>query len=229
MTEDRSIDDLVRQVQEANGQERDELLDRLVAEFADAAYRWAQLILDDEDKAYDAVQEAWLNAYLHLGQLRERAAFPGWFRQIVLNSSYRALRGDKPSISLTEELPEETPHQSDPVEEMEHHERLEHIREAVLGLPEGERVVTELYYFDDYSQQEIAEILSIPVTTIKKRLQYARRHLKGAIQPEIVSSLDAYTLNGGCTAAALGIHADRFLEWLPLVYEPDFVGMGGLR
>src|SRR5262249_18286911 len=143
MTEDRSKDDL----------------DRLVEDFAESALRWARLILDDDEKAYDAVQEAWLNAYLHLGQLREQAAFPGWFRQIVLNSAYRALRGEKPAIPLSEE----TSPQGDPVEEVENNERLEHIREAVLALPDRERVVTELFYFDDYSQQEIAEKLAIPV------------------------------------------------------------------
>src|SRR3954462_588369 len=98
MTQHQSVDDLVRQVQQADDEERDQLLDRLVTQFAEAAYRWARGILYDEDKAYDAVQEAWLNAYLHLDQLRESAAFPGWFRQIVLSSCYRAIRGEKSSI-----------------------------------------------------------------------------------------------------------------------------------
>jgi RNA polymerase sigma factor (sigma-70 family) len=215
MNEDRSIDDLVRQVQGADDAERNHLLDRLVSEFAEAAYRWAQLILDDEDRAYDAVQEAWLNAYLHLGQLRERAAFPGWFKQIVLNASYRVLRGERSSHPLSEELPEDLPVEDDPVEDVENNERIEKVREAVLALPDRERVVTELFYFDDYSQQEIAEKLSIPVTTIKKRLQYARQRLKGTIRPEIVSQLDQYALNGGCTAAAAAGQTDWLFEWVP--------------
>src|SRR5689334_7593203 len=106
MTQDLSVDDLVRQAQQADEKERQQLLDQLVTQFAEAAYRWARLILDDEDKAYDAVQEAWLNAYLHLDQLRESAAFPGWFRQIVLSTCYRTIRGEKSSIPLSEQLPE---------------------------------------------------------------------------------------------------------------------------
>ncbi|MCC7447290.1 MAG: sigma-70 family RNA polymerase sigma factor [Anaerolineae bacterium] len=218
MIHDQPLDDLIRQVQQASDAEREQLLNRLVMQFAESAYRWARVILDDDDKAHDAVQEAWLNAYLHLDQLRERAAFPGWFRQIVISACYRVLRGEKPSVSLSEQLPEEAARQPSPVEEVENNERLEHIREAVLTLPDGERVVTELFYFDDYSQQEIAEMLAVPVTTIKKRLQYARRRLKTVIQPETVAQLDCAARNGGCTAAAFGM-VDRddmaLIEWLP--------------
>lgn len=216
MTHDQSLDDLIRQAQQASEEERDQLLNRLVMQFAEAAYRWAKVILDDEDKARDAVQEAWLSAYLHLDQLRESAAFPGWFRQIVISACYRALRGERSAVPLSEQLLADTSRQPNPVEEVENNERLERIREAVLALPDGERTVTELFYFDEYSQQEIAEMLAVPVTTIKKRLQYARRRLKHAIQPETVAQLDLSGWNGGCTAAALGIDTmDTGLEWLP--------------
>src|SRR5579864_313754 len=97
MAQDKLVDNPGRTVQEADEEEQGQLLDQLVEKFAEAAYRWARLILDDEDKAFNAVQEAWLNAYLHLDQLRDRAAFPGWFRQIVLRSSFRVIRGEKPS------------------------------------------------------------------------------------------------------------------------------------
>jgi len=217
MTHDQPLDDLIRQVQQASDAERDQLVNRLVMQFAEAAYRWARVILDDDDKARDAVQEAWLNAFLHLDQLRESAAFPGWFRQIVISASYRALRGEKFAVPLSEQLPEEAARQPSPVEAVEQHERLERIREAVLTLPDGERVVTELFYFDEYSQQEIAEILAVPVTTIKKRLQYARRRLKTVIQPETVAQLDFAAINGGCTAGAFG-DAGLLMAWSPIVF-----------
>ena len=216
MTDDQPLDELIRQVQQASDKERDQLLNRLVMQFAESAYRWARVILDDDDKARDAVQEAWLNAYLHLDQLRESAAFPGWFRQIVMSACYRALRGEKSSVPLSEQLPEEATRQPSPIEEVENNERLERIREAVLTLPDGERVVTELFYFDDYSQQEIAEMLAVPVTTIKKRLQYARRRLKTVIQPETVAQLDFAARSGGCTAAAFGMDGGALIEWLPI-------------
>jgi len=57
----------------------------------------------------------------------------------------------------------------------------EQVTRAVRSLPEHERVVTELFYIGDYSQQEIAEQLAVPLTTVKKRLQYAREHLRETI------------------------------------------------
>ena len=213
--------DLVRQAQQADDEVRRQLIGELVAQFTDAAFHWALLILQDEELASDALQEAWLNAFLHLDQLRESVAFPAWFRQLVLSSCYRALRDEKPTLPLEEQLPPETISQPDVVEEVEGKERSEHIRDALLGLPEHERIVTELYYFADYPQQEIAEVLAIPLTTVKKRLQYAREHLRGLIQPETIAQLSA--LNGGCTAAAFGNHIaldpdmTTFIVWKPAV------------
>jgi RNA polymerase sigma factor (sigma-70 family) len=188
-----AYDDLIRQARQAAPAERRQLLDDLVAQFAEAAYRWAVVVLQDENAAYDAVQEAWLNAYLHLDQLRESAAFPAWFRQIVITSSHHTRRDEKPALPLTEDAPADladSAEPTNPAEAIEAKERLERVREAVQALPEHERIVTELFYFGEASQQEIAEVLAVPVTTVKKRLQYARQKLKGMIQPDIMASLE---------------------------------------
>lgn len=189
-----SYDDLIQKAQQASDTERRQLLDELVLQFAESAYRWARLVLEDENAAYDAVQDAWLNAYLHLDQLRESAAFPAWFRQIVITSSHHAIRGEKPSVPLPEEEAAELTVADPTNEEIENKERQEQVWEAVQALPEHERVVTELFYFGDVPQQEIAEVLSLPLTTVKKRLQYARQKLKTMIQPDIMASL--YGLDG---------------------------------
>ncbi len=189
----RSYEELIEIVRSASDTERKELLDALIVQFAGAAHHWALLVLEDEDAALDAVQDAWLSAYLHLDQLREPAAFPAWFRQIVIASSHHARRGEKPALPLDEDAVEPIA-SSDPTEAIEQRQRWEQVREAVEALPEHERIVTELYYFAETSQQEIAETLAIPLTTVKKRLQYARQRLKGTIQPDILASL--YGLDG---------------------------------
>ena len=206
MQGDQSFDDLVRQAQRATEDERRQLLDQLVTQFAAAAFRWAVMILEDETAAYDALQDAWLSAYLHLDQLRESVAFPAWFRQIVLTSCYHALRRGRQNVNMPESTTEEAVSDADPIAEVEDKERLEHIREAVLALPEREREVTELFYFADYPQHEIAEVLGIPLTTVKKRLQYAREHLRELIKPETVAQLngDLLALKGGSTGAPFG-------------------------
>lgn len=211
LEEDRAYERLVRQAQQADETERGEIMEKLVAQFAEAAFYWALAVLEDENAARDALQEAWLNVFLHLDQLRESAAFPAWLRQIVVTSCYRALRRENPSLPLEEENAA-----PDLAEEIETKDRRDRVREAVLALPDREREVTELFYFADYPQQEIAEVLSVPLTTVKKRLQYAREHLRGLIQPDIVARLDLYALNGGCTAAAIQYLEDY--ELIPVGY-----------
>ena len=74
--------------------------DSIVQRFQDMAYTRAYSWLGDHGLAEDAAQEAFIDAYLHLDQLREPAAFPGWFGRIVLKHSDRCSRRSLPTIDL---------------------------------------------------------------------------------------------------------------------------------
>jgi len=54
----------------------------------------------------------------------------------------------------------------------------DHVLAAIRLLPDHERKVTTLFYINGSSQQEIAAFLEVPITTVQKRMQYARQHLK---------------------------------------------------
>jgi RNA polymerase sigma-70 factor (ECF subfamily) len=60
----------------------------------------------------------------------------------------------------------------------EHHDDVRHMQKAIDGLPINQRVVIVLYYLNDLSLQEIADILSVPVGTVKSRLHYGRENLR---------------------------------------------------
>lgn len=201
---DERYDELVRRAKDAPDCERREIFDELLKRFDHAAIKWAYSILGDEELARDALQEASLSAFLHLDQLHEEKAFPSWFRQIVSTACHRLIRREKPLADLRDHEPVHP----DPSHEVEENERRENISKAVFELPERERVVAEMFYFADYSQAEIATVLAVPLTTVKKRLQYAREHLRHLIHEDMVMLLPGYiyALNGGCTAAALGMN-----------------------
>lgn len=151
----------------------------LVNRFYDAAYRWAYGVLQDKHQAQDAAQEAFVVAFQSLDQLRDPLAFSGWLRQIVMSQAYRQVRNqllDVSSIETTPELPAYEPGPAAILEELEMKER---VMTAVQSLPEKEQIVTRLFYLNGYSQHEIARLLELPLTTVKKRLQYARQNLKG--------------------------------------------------
>src|SRR5450432_2594262 len=177
----QSYDHLVKKVQAAEGQQREEAFGELIAQFESVAQNWAYNALGDLQIAQDVVQEAFLTAYLKLDQLRDPAAFPAWLKRIVLTYAHRVTRRKSPYLLPLED--EDTPLQGDPAISAETREREEQVNRAVRALPDHEREVTELFYITGYSQQEIAERLALPLTTVKKRLQYAREHLRETMPP----------------------------------------------
>jgi len=169
-------------------EDRQEAFAGLVGEFYETAFRWAFSRLNDADLAQDAVQEAFVVAYQQLHQLNEPKAFAGWFKQIVLSQTYRLLRDTRPlaqAVNLSQEMMAAEP---GPVALVENDELKERVMTAVQALPEKEQVVTKLFYLNGYSQKEIARLLELPLTTVKKRLQYARRNLRGIL----ASMMDAF-------------------------------------
>lgn len=162
----------------------------LVNRFYDAAFRWALGIIGDAHLAQDAAQEAFVSAFQNLEQLRQPAAFSGWLRQIVLTQAHRLVRGKQlptHSFETTRDIPARDPGPAAILEEAELKER---VMAAIQALPENEQIVTRLFYLNGYSQNEIARLLELPLTTVKKRLQYARRNLRGIL----VSMWDTFVL-----------------------------------
>jgi RNA polymerase sigma factor (sigma-70 family) len=170
---------LVETVQDSQAAERDDAFGQLIQQFKGRAYQWAFDMLQDSHLAEDAVQETFITAYQHIDQIKDSSAFPGWFKRIVVSQCARLMRrkdfADFAANVLDDTAPAAEP---DPSEEVEERESEERLKQALYRLPEHERTVTELFYLSEYSQHEIAERLALPVTTVKKRLQYARKHLK---------------------------------------------------
>lgn len=145
------------------------------------AYVVAYDMLSDVQLAEDAVQEALLEAYMNLGSLQEPAAFPGWFKTIVVRQCHRLLRR-KTETTLPLEAAEQVPGSSPGAAEIvEYREWTQVLHNSVLELSAKLRVPLQLFYFYGYSLQEISVYLGLPVATLKKRLYDGRRKLKGAL------------------------------------------------
>ncbi len=206
-----TYEELVKQVQAASGQPRADAFEALIAPFQSMAQHWAYNVLGDPHLAQDVTQEAFLTAYQKIDQLREPAAFPGWLKRIVLTYCHRQTRRKSPYLLPLED--DDAPTLADPAANVEERELKERVTQAVRALPAREREVTELFYITGCSQQEIAERLAVPLTTVKKRLQYAREHLRATMPP--ISAL--YQASG-----AFSQEAD-LLRLITLVYPEMFV------
>ena len=147
----------------------------IVRRFQDMAFGCAYSILRDFQLAEDAAQEAFLEAYASLPNLRNTTAFPVWFRRIVFKRCDRLTRRNSIStVPLTAAL-RLASEESDPTTEAERKELREEVRIALATLPPKQLEVTTLYYVGDYSHREISEFLGVPISTIKNRLHSARK------------------------------------------------------
>ena len=153
-----------------------EAFELLLRRFQDLAVGYAFALLGDWQEAEDAAQEAFLAAWIGLINLRDAAAFPGWFRRIVYTQANRRLRVKQPTVVSLEQVAEIAV--ADGAGRLEQTPAAEAVAAALDALPEPQRAVTFLHYMNDFRQREIAAFLEIPIGTVKSRLYHARKLMK---------------------------------------------------
>lgn len=152
----------------------------LVERFQSMAYGYALALLRDPGLAEDACQEAFVDAFGHLHQLRDDAAFAGWFRRVVHKHSDRQRR----TRLLADELTD-LPGATDPLAALLEAEERRSVRDDVAALPERLRTSVALYYGAGLSVDEIADFLKVAPSAIKKRLFDGRARLRQTLPPPL--------------------------------------------
>jgi RNA polymerase sigma-70 factor, ECF subfamily len=150
--------------------------------------------LGDSSLAEDVFQTAFLQVYVKVGSYEQGRAVRPWLYTIAINQAIDAMRrkGRTQTVSL-EQLQDDsqTPTASDRIKQLEAkdpgpsevaqtEERRLAVRNAVNGLPEYLRQVVILGYYQGLKYQEIADILAIPLGTVKSRLNAALHKLHDA-------------------------------------------------
>jgi RNA polymerase sigma factor (sigma-70 family) len=170
----------------------------LVQRFQGMAYAIVSRYVMDHHLAQDVVQDAIIEAFVHLPQLKEPLAFPRWFRQIVFRQCTRLLRQPTlPSSSLEAASPELLA-ERDTEELVLQTEREASVRSALASLPQHEQLVAALFYGCGYSYTEVSTLLKIPISTVKKRLYSARQKLRMQLEATL---RDEVELANECTTS----------------------------
>ena len=173
--------DLVRSAQSNDTTQKNSAFDQLMHDFQGMAFQVAFSKLSDQQLAEDVTQDAFLTAYKKIDQLKDVTAFPSWLKRIVMTHVDRIYRRSHAEIESIDTQYDLIASNLSPEALLEEIELRDRVQIAISALPPKERDVTRDYYLKGESQREISEKLNIPIATVKKRLQYAREHLRGLI------------------------------------------------
>jgi len=135
----------------------------------------------DANLAEDAAQEAFIRAWQHLPGYRPRSPFRNWVYRIAVNAARDVIRRERETVDI-DDLPLVSAG-AGPEAAVEHAERSERVRQAVLALPMASREALVLREYENLSYREIADTLAIPMGTVMSRLNYARNHLRKSLVP----------------------------------------------
>jgi RNA polymerase sigma factor (sigma-70 family) len=177
---DADVATLIRQVQQGDT----EAYEPIVRRFQDLAVGYGYARLADLQLAEDAAQEAFITAYIALPSLHEPAAFPGWFRRIVIKQIDRIQRKRRSCLPL-DLLANAAQERQNPADLVEQQEVRDAVMTAMQCLPIAQREVVTLFYMGSYSHADISAFLGIPVSTVKMRLYHARKALAQQLLAQI--------------------------------------------
>jgi RNA polymerase sigma factor (sigma-70 family) len=133
--------------------------------------------------AQDNFQEGFLQIFRKINQYRGKGSFEGWAKRILINNALQKYKGVRFMEVINDNIPDVA------VELDEEEISLDYLMQIIQELPDQYRIVFSLYVLDDYSHQEISEMLSISTGTTKSNLHRARLLLKEKIEKKSVTNL----------------------------------------
>jgi RNA polymerase sigma-70 factor (ECF subfamily) len=161
-------------------------------------YRIARGILRDDAEAEDAMQDAYLKAFVAIDQFRGEAAIGTWLCRIVMNEALGRLRRRKSMVDweTMEQQPGEAEiinfpghDRADPETAAAREQLRRFLETAIDALPDEFRLVLIARAVEDMSVEETAALLGIRPETVKTRLHRARLRLKSALEARVGSAL----------------------------------------
>jgi RNA polymerase sigma-70 factor (ECF subfamily) len=159
--------------------------DAIAVAFLPDAYRLASAILGREAEAADASQNAFVAAWRELPNLREVDRFEAWFHRILVNECRMQLRRRSRAREVPLDVAEDPGTRASlppPPPLADRVEAIDLIERAFEELDPDDRTMVVLHHLEGRPLAEIAEIVHVPVGTVKWRLHEARKVLQRALE-----------------------------------------------
>jgi len=173
-------------------QEGDERAFRaLLTKYERAVYNICYKMVRDKEEARDLAQEAFMKVFAILDRYNPAYSFSNWLLKITSNLCIDSMRKrrietlpmDQPIRTEKGDVERQYPAASDPPDKaLLDKERAALLQQAIDKLPEHYRIMIVLRHQEDRSYDDIADILDIPLGTVKARIHRAREMLKNALE-----------------------------------------------
>ncbi|MEI7526080.1 MAG: RNA polymerase sigma factor [Mariniphaga sp.] len=169
---------------------------QLVEKYNHLAFSLSMKLLNHREDAEEAAQDAFIKAYNSLSSFQNGSTFKTWFFRIVYNTSISRLRTrknrevniDEVKISDSEILITENA-----VDQLNTIDRQKYLKMGLERLSHEEQALLEMYYYDDFSMDEISAIAGLTVTNVKVRIHRSRKkllqELSVILKDEVISIL----------------------------------------
>lgn len=147
--------------------------------YGKAMFNISMRLLNNREWAEDTLQEAFLDAFIHLETFRYESTFGAWLKRLVVNRSINALTKKKVELVMMEDISEvDIKEENDSIDEEALALSVEKVKRAMAQLADGYRIIFSLYMLEGYDHEEIAEILGITESTSKTQLMRAKQRVK---------------------------------------------------
>lgn len=182
-------DELIRSILKGNGERYDDIVERYQAGLYRTAFYYTQNVED----ARDITQEIFIKAYNSLAGFKQDSVFSTWLYRIAVNHCIDWCRKKKPFLEESTYFDNISDEECGPEDLFLRQEIASEVHTAVGSLPTIYSTVLILYYFENFSPQQIADITDTPKRTVETRLFRGRNMLKDKLHP-LVSGGECHDL-----------------------------------
>ena len=158
-------------------------------------YSIAMSLMRDPAEAADLTQDAFVRVLKSLGTYRGETKFTTWLYRLVVNIGLDRLRRRGRPLVRMDEDPDFDVASEDPLldapDVVERLEQAAMVRRALDELPDAQRLALTLHYFDELRYEDIADVMGVPLNTVKSHIRRGKERLARALGPALAGTCPA--------------------------------------
>lgn len=154
--------------------------------YSKGMYNVCLRMVNNEIDAEDIIQNSFMDVFSKLHMFKFESSIGAWIKRIVINNTINFLKKRRLQISeLNDQLQMPVEHE----EIDDRHLEINSVKKALVKLPDGYRVVFNLYAFEGYDHKEIGKIIGVTEATSKSQYSRAKKKIKEIIKSDFVESI----------------------------------------